>query len=95
MVNPIIRFSFNDIMKSIITLGQHYRDLKLSRDEEYEKMKKDGDFEYWPFKTKADFDSQLKKTTILKRKKKNKNGAQTLAKIHKPIQPQPFLRILA
>jgi hypothetical protein len=66
MTNPIIRFSFKDIMKSIITLGQHYRDLKLTRDEEYEKMKKDGDFEYWPFKTKYDLENELNKQPYLK-----------------------------
>jgi len=65
MTNPIIRFSFKDILKSIMTLGEHYRQLKLTREEEYERMKKEGDFEYWPFKTKADFEQQLSRQPFL------------------------------
>jgi hypothetical protein len=59
LTNPIIRFSFTDILKSIITLGQHYRELNLKREEEFELMKKTGDFEFWPFKTKTELEEQL------------------------------------
>lgn len=65
MTNPIIRFSFNDLLKSIITFGQHYRNMKMSREQEFELMKKEGDFEYWPFKTKVDFEKQLKNQPFL------------------------------
>ena len=60
LINPVIRFSFTDILKSIITLGKHYRDLNLKREEEFELMKKTGDFELWPFKTTTDYQEQLK-----------------------------------
>lgn len=63
--NPLIRFSFKDILKSLITFGQHYRDLNLKREEEFELMKKSGDFEYWPFKTKTDYEQQLKNQPYL------------------------------
>ncbi|WP_243472124.1 hypothetical protein [Winogradskyella sp. MH6] len=65
MTNPIIRFSFNDLLKSIITFGQYYRNIKMSREQQFELMKKEGDFEYWPFKTKADYERQLKNQPFL------------------------------
>ncbi|WP_305982176.1 hypothetical protein [Roseivirga thermotolerans] len=65
LTHPLIRFSFKDILKSILTLGEHYRELKLRREQEYERMKKSGNFEYWPFKTKADFERQLNKQPFL------------------------------
>ncbi len=65
LTNPVFRFSFTDILKSIITLGQHYRDLNLRREEEFELMKKTGDFDFWPFKTKSDYEDQLKKQPFL------------------------------
>jgi phenylacetate-coenzyme A ligase PaaK-like adenylate-forming protein len=65
MTNPVIRFSFTDILKSIITFGQHYRNLNLKREEEFELMKKTGDFELWPFKTKNEYVEQLKRQPFL------------------------------
>jgi hypothetical protein len=65
LTHPLMRFSFKDILKSILTLGEYYRELKLTRQQEYERMKKSGDFEYWPFKTKLDFERQLDKQPFL------------------------------
>jgi len=65
MTNPIMRFSFKDIMQSILTFGQHYREAKRFREQEYQQMKKSGDFELWPFKTKADYEKQLKNQPFL------------------------------
>jgi hypothetical protein len=65
MTHPIMRFSFTDMMKSILTFGQHYRNVKQTRQQEYEQMKKSGDFELWPFKTKAQFEEQLEKQPFL------------------------------
>jgi len=70
ITNPVIRFSFKDILKSILTLGQHYKGLMLKREQEFELMKKAGDFEYWPFKTESDFKTQLKKQPYLIGKEK-------------------------
>ncbi|CAN5366304.1 hypothetical protein BH10BAC4_BH10BAC4_13830 [soil metagenome] len=58
LTNPVIRFSFTDILKSIISLGQHYRDLNLKREEEFKLMKKSGDFELWPFKPRTEYEQQ-------------------------------------
>lgn len=70
MTNPIMRFSFKDIMKSVLTFGQHYRDVKQTREQEYEQMKKSDDFEFWPFKTKKEYQKQLKNQPFLSGKKK-------------------------
>jgi hypothetical protein len=66
LINPIIRFSFTDILKSIITLGKHYHNLNLKREEEeIELMKKSGDFELWPFKTRTEYEQELKRQPFL------------------------------
>lgn len=65
LTNPVIRFSFSDILKSIITFGQHYRHLNLKREEEFELMKKTGDFEFWPFKTRTEYEQQLTRQPFL------------------------------
>lgn len=66
LTNPIIRFSFTDILKSFFTIGQYYRDMNLKRKEELELMKKAGDFEFWPFKTQKDYELQLTRQPFLK-----------------------------
>lgn len=65
LMHPIMRFSFKDMMQSIITFGKHYRDLKLTREQEFERIKKTGDFEFWPFKTKDEFEQELKNQPYL------------------------------
>jgi hypothetical protein len=54
LTNPIMRFLFNDTMKSFLTFGQHYRDDKQTRNQEFEQLKKSVDFELWPFKNKEE-----------------------------------------
>jgi hypothetical protein len=65
ITNPLLRLSFKDIMQSILTFGLHYREKRLTREQQIEEMKKKGDFEYWPFKTKEDFEEQLKRQPFL------------------------------
>ncbi len=65
LTNPLMRFSFTDLLKSILTLGIHYKEMKLKREEEFELMKKSGDFELWPFKTQAEYEFQLTKQLFL------------------------------
>ena len=60
MTNLVFSFSFKDMLKSIITLGAHYKDLELSREEEIKDMMKQGDFEYWPFIRESDLARQLR-----------------------------------
>ena len=63
--NPLIRFSFKDIMRSLLTLGHYYHDVKRERQKDWEEMKKSGDFELWPFKTKAEYERELQKQPFL------------------------------
>lgn len=65
ITNPILRFSFKEIMQSILTFGKYYRDHKLTWLKQIEDMKKKGDFEFWPFKTKEMFEEQLKHQPFL------------------------------
>ena len=65
MTNPIMRFSFSDIMKSVLTFGQHYRDAKRTQKDEFEQMKKSGNFELWPFKNKEEYQKQLENQPFL------------------------------
>jgi hypothetical protein len=68
ITNPLMRFSFTDMLKSIISFGLHYKNKQLERVEEFEKMKCEGDFEYWPFKTILDFKRQLEYQPFLNAK---------------------------
>ena len=42
MTHPLIRFSFNDFLKSILTFGKYYREKKLTREQEFALMKEEG-----------------------------------------------------
>lgn len=65
ITSPFMRFSFIDILKSVVTFGQYYRDARLKREEEFDLMKKSGDFELWPFKTHEEYNRQLSKQPFL------------------------------
>ncbi len=65
ITSPVLRFSFKEILQSILTFGKYYRDQRLTREQEIEDMKKKGDFEYWPFKTKEQFEKQLEHQPFL------------------------------
>lgn len=65
LTNPIMRFSFTEIMQSILTFGKYYREQRMTREKQLEEMKNSGDFEYWPFKTKSDFEKQLESQPFL------------------------------
>ena len=65
MTNPSVRFSFSEMLQSILTLGKYYRDQRMTREKQLEEMKRNGDYEYWPFKTKEDFEKQLERQPFL------------------------------
>mgnify|MGYP001174164265 FL=1 len=69
--NPLIRFSFKDIILSVITLGQHYKEKRNEREREFAEMQKMGDFDYWPFISKEQYEEQLKNQPFLSEKKAN------------------------
>ncbi len=65
MTNPIIKLTIKDLIKSIMTLGKHYKEIKVQREMDFEEMRKECDIEYWPFKTKTDYENQLEKQPYL------------------------------
>jgi hypothetical protein len=65
MTNPLIKLTINDLIKSIMTLGKYYKEIKEQREKDFEEMRKEGDIEYWPFKTKSDYENQLEKQPYL------------------------------
>lgn len=70
-MNPLIRFSFKDIILSVITLGKHYKDKVSERENEYIEMQKVGDYEFWPFISKEQYNEQLKLHPFLSERKAN------------------------
>lgn len=69
--NPLIRFSFKDILLSVLTFGKHYRDRLTEKNNEYSEMEKTKGYEFWPFINKIQFEKQLKENPFLKEKKAN------------------------
>ena len=59
--NPLIRFSFKDLILSVITLGKHYRDKKEERNQHFNEFKNFGEYEFWPFINKEQYEQQLTK----------------------------------
>lgn len=60
LINPVLRFSFKDVLLNLITFGRLSKEARISRDKAFQQMKKEGDFEYWPFKTKRHYQEELK-----------------------------------
>ena len=58
--NPLLRFSWEDLILSILTLGHHYRDKKEEHIISYYEWQKSGEYEVWPFLKKSDYEDQLK-----------------------------------
>ena len=69
--SPFIRFSFKDIILSVITFGQHFKDKKIERENEFAEMQKAGDFDYWPFISKEQYEEQLNHQPFLSERKAN------------------------
>ena len=67
--NPLIRFSFKDLLLSVLTLGQHYRNKMAVRQKQFDEFKSTGDYDYWPFINKDQFEEQLKYQPFLSRQK--------------------------
>lgn len=55
----VYRFSFSDFFKSVITLGQYSKSLKIKRKKALDSLKKVGDIEVWPFRTISEYQAQL------------------------------------
>jgi len=63
--HPIFKFSLKDFIKSILTLGQYYRDKKFEREKAFIDFQKMGDYDYWPFFTKTDYLEELNNQPFL------------------------------
>jgi hypothetical protein len=58
--NPLFKFSLGEIVLSILSLGQYYRDKRKEHAEAFKEFKKLGNFDIWPFLNQQDYDEQLK-----------------------------------
>lgn len=57
--NPLIRFSFKDLILSIITFGKHYRNKMEEIHQHFDDFKSYGDYNFWPFINKEQYFIQL------------------------------------
>ena len=63
--NPLIRFSFKDLLLSVLSLGQHYRNKVTERMIQFEELKSEFDYDLWPFTNKEQYEQQLKNQPFL------------------------------
>lgn len=63
--NPLFRFSVEDLILSVITLGHHYRNIREEHIISYYEWQKLGDYDVWPFFRKSDYQEQLTKQPFL------------------------------
>ncbi len=68
--NPLFRFSFKELLLSVLTLGKYYRDKIKEREQHLKETQELGDYDFWPFFTKQDFEQQLKEPPFLNGQKK-------------------------
>jgi hypothetical protein len=68
--NPLIKFSFKDLLLSVWTLGQYYRNKINERKQQLNEFEKSGNFEYWPFIIKEQYEEQLKHQPFFTGRKK-------------------------
>ena len=64
--NPLLKFSFKEVVVSILTLGQYYRDKRKQHHQAYLEFKTLGNFDIWPFQKVEDYNQQLKIQSFLK-----------------------------
>lgn len=64
--NPLFKFSLGEIILTILSFGQYYRDKRKEKEKAFEEFQKLGNFEIWPFFTESDYDEQLKHQPFLK-----------------------------
>ena len=69
--NPLLKFSFTEVVISILTLGQYYRDKRKEHHQAYLEFQKLGNFDIWPFLNIDEYEEQLTKQPFL-------NGQKTI-----------------
>jgi len=63
--NPILNFSLQDLILSILTLGHHYRNHREKQLISYYEWQKLGDYKVWPFFRLNDYEKQLRQYPFL------------------------------
>jgi hypothetical protein len=63
--NPVLRFSFKELLLSVLTLGRYYRDKSKERAQYLKETQKLGDLDLWPFFKNADYKLQLTRQPFL------------------------------
>jgi hypothetical protein len=71
--NPLLRFSLEDLILSVITLGHQYRNKREEHIISYYEWQKNGDYNVWPFFRETEYKLQLDKLPFLAGK--HSNGA--------------------
>jgi hypothetical protein len=64
--SPLLKFSLGEIIITILSFGQYYRDIRKEKEMAFEEFKKLGDFDIWPFLNKYDYERQLENQPFLK-----------------------------
>lgn len=64
--NPLLKFSLGEIIITILSFGQYYRDIRKEQKIAFEEFKKLGNFDLWPFINKEDYELELKSQPFLK-----------------------------
>jgi hypothetical protein len=64
-MSPLFKFSLAEIVFSIFSLGQYYRDKRKEKEQAFKAFQQLGDFGIWPFFRQADYDEQLKRQPFL------------------------------
>jgi len=57
--NPLLKFSFKEVVISILTLGQYYRDKRKEHSLAYMEFQKLGNFDIWPFMIESEYQTEL------------------------------------
>ncbi len=66
--NPLFKFSLGEIILTILSLGQYYRDKRKEKELAYAEFQKLGNFEIWPFLNEQQYKEQLELQPFLKAK---------------------------
>lgn len=60
-----MKFSLGEIILSVLSLGQYYRDKRKEQEEVFKEFQKLGNFDIWPFLNQQEYDEQLKHQPFL------------------------------
>lgn len=64
--SPLFKFSLGEVLLTILSLGQYYRDIRKQQEKAFLEFQNLGNFDIWPFLNQNDYDEQLKYHPFLK-----------------------------